>query len=65
MICLDKGPVSEYHLQIVPLNHVDTLGKLETVEVEEIEFIKKQLRNYFEKNSFETIITERYIKLSS
>ena len=41
MICLDKGPVTEYHLQIVPLNHVDTVGKLEAVEVEEIEFLKK------------------------
>jgi hypothetical protein len=64
MICLDKGPVTEYHLQIVPLNHVDTLGKLESVEVQEIEMVKKQLRSYFEKNSYETIITERYIKLS-
>lgn len=28
LVCLDKGPVAEYHLQIVPINHVDTLGKL-------------------------------------
>ena len=47
MICLDKGPVTEYHLQIVPLNHVDTVGKLEAVEVEEIEFLKKELKSYF------------------
>jgi hypothetical protein len=57
MICLDKGPVAEYHLQIVPFNHVETLGKLESVEVEEIDMIKKQLMNYFEKNCFETIIS--------
>lgn len=41
MICLDKGPVTEWHLQIVPINHVDTIGKLEKVEVDEIEYVLK------------------------
>lgn len=47
MICLDKGPVAEWHLQVVPVNHVDTIGKLEKVEVEEIEYVLKQLKKYF------------------
>jgi hypothetical protein len=34
MVLLDKGPISEFHLQIVPINHVNSLGKLENVEIE-------------------------------
>lgn len=57
MICLDKGPVTDWHLQIVPVNHVDTIGKLERIEVEEIEHVLKVLKRYFKDKGYETIIT--------
>lgn len=28
-VSVDKGPVSDYHFQLVPINHVSSTGELE------------------------------------
>jgi diadenosine tetraphosphate (Ap4A) HIT family hydrolase len=63
-VSLEKGPLCRFHLQIVPFNHVETTGRLETSDKEEIEHCAKVISGYFLQNGYEVIEYERYLPLS-
>lgn len=62
---LEKGPLARFHLQIVPYNHVESTGRLEQVEVEEMDKLTTRLEDYFRGQGLSVIVYERSINLAS
>jgi diadenosine tetraphosphate (Ap4A) HIT family hydrolase len=51
-VSLEKGPLCRFHLQFIPFNHVESSGRLDREEVEELQAITNSLKNYFTEQGY-------------
>lgn len=56
--------MSLYHLQLVPYNHVESTGRLDLPERDELQQYIYQLTKGFENEGYLILTYERYIPLS-
>lgn len=64
-IALDKGPITPYHLLIIPIDHYSSSSQLPVKTRDEIQAIKTKLVSYFDREREEALICyERFIKMT-
>ncbi|CAO1299250.1 unnamed protein product [Diamesa hyperborea] len=63
-IALAKGPLNNYHVLILPTQHIQSAAQLSEDHFQELELFKRALKKYFESKDMVAIFFERNYKTS-
>ncbi len=63
-IAAPKGPLNQYHVLILSINHIQSASLLNAEDFEELDLYKRAIRKYFESEGMLTVFFERNYKSS-
>ncbi len=63
-VCLDKGPIEQHHLQVVPKKHVSSRAEMPQSVLDELATIQEKVRQAFRSSlACETVFFEKHLPL--